>query len=83
MESTLEKAVVQVRAGTCVEDVARDLLDALLPEERLSLLDGDTDFWPGLLEMLPEGYNLGVIVAGRMSRVPWNFGGGPLMVRPR
>ncbi|MDQ2783199.1 MAG: hypothetical protein M3Y26_11805 [Actinomycetota bacterium] len=22
-------------------------------------------------------------VFGRMSRVPWNFGGGPLIVRPR
>jgi len=23
------------------------------------------------------------LLAARMSRVPWNFGGGPLIVRPR
>lgn len=36
-------------------DVARDLVARLTPQERLGLLDGDQDFWAGILDMGRNG----------------------------
>jgi len=37
---------------------------------------------PPMIEIMSQ-FAQWAVPAGRMSRVPWNFGGGPLIVRPR
>jgi beta-glucosidase len=64
-----EEAVAAVRAGKDAQDEARGLFAQLTPEERLELLDGDQDFWPGIREMIEEGYNLRPIVHGAVDRL--------------
>ncbi len=50
--------------GVDPEQVARDLVAALTPEQRVDLMWGDADFWSGLAEMLAGGYNRQPYVAG-------------------
>ena len=50
--------------GADPEQVARDLVEALTPAQRLDLMWGDADFWSGLAEMLQGGYNRRPYVAG-------------------
>ncbi|KAL2201981.1 glycoside hydrolase [Sarocladium strictum] len=45
------------------------LLAGLTSEERLHLLDGDEMFWPGLHDMLINGYNREPIVHGEVPRL--------------
>jgi len=54
----------RLTGGLDPEQVARDLVDALTPAQRLDLMWGDADFWPGLAEMLQGGYNRRPYVAG-------------------
>jgi beta-glucosidase-like glycosyl hydrolase len=61
-------ALARVRAGADAEKEARALLAELTPEEKLWLLDGDDDFWPGLAEM-SAGYNLRPILMGAIDRL--------------
>ena len=63
------RAVEAVRAGADPDSAARALLEQLTPEERLSLLDGDEPFWPGMPDMMGKGYNLEPIVAGAVPRL--------------
>jgi len=63
------RAVDEVRAGADPGAVAQRLLDELTPDERLGLLDGDEPFWPGMPQMMGEGYNLVPIVAGAVDRL--------------
>ena len=56
-------ALDRVRAGADPGKEAQALLAELTPEEKLWLLDGDDDFWPGLAEM-SAGYNLRPILMG-------------------
>ncbi len=51
------------------EERARELLDALTPDEKLSMLSGDRAFWPGLIEMIGDGYNRTPYVAGAVPRL--------------
>src|SRR5680860_506476 len=48
---------------------ARALLDQLTLDEKLRMLSGDMEFWPGLIEMIGEGYNLHPYVAGEVPRL--------------
>ena len=57
MSSAFENSVTAVESGASVEAEAKALYDQLTPEERLGLLDGDTEFWTGLRTMLSRGYN--------------------------
>jgi len=50
-------AVERVRAGETAEVVAAELVDRMTSEERLGCLDGDTDFWPGLTDLVSGGYH--------------------------
>jgi beta-glucosidase len=61
-------ALGRVRAGADPEKEAEGLLAELTPEEKLWLLDGDDDFWPGLAEM-SAGYNLRPILMGAVDRL--------------
>lgn len=67
--AAFSNAVAQVRAGTAAAEAASALQRRLSPDERLSLLDGDEPFWPGLTTMMTEGYNLRPIVAGAVGRL--------------
>ena len=72
-------AVAQVRAGTPVSGAADELLAEVTSDEKLSLLDGDQEFWPGLQEMM-QGYNTVPIEMGRLDRlgIPgFRFSDGP------
>src|SRR5690348_12487362 len=64
-----EDAVAAVRSGKSPVDEARALYGQLSPEERLWLLDGDEEFWPGLKEMVEEGYNRHPYVHGAIPRL--------------
>ncbi|MGO3797094.1 MAG: beta-glucosidase [Pauljensenia sp.] len=64
-----EDAVAAVRAGAPADELARQIYDELTPEERLGLLDGDEEFWPGMRDMLRNGYNNVPIVHGAVPRV--------------
>ena len=63
------RAVDAVRAGGDPDEAARSLLEQMSPGERLSLLDGDEPFWPGMPDMMGKGYNLEPIVAGAVPRL--------------
>ncbi len=67
--STFARAVDEVRRGSAPDEAAGRLLALLTPQERLGLLDGDQPFWPGMLQMMGEGYNLEPIVAGAVDRL--------------
>ena len=67
--SSYDKSVAEVRSGADAEEVAAGLYARLTETERLDLLDGDQDFWPGFQEMTEEGYNLRPIVHGAVARL--------------
>jgi beta-glucosidase len=67
--SAFSGAVNAVRAGGDPDEAARALLEQMTPEERLNLLDGDEPFWPGMPDMMGNGYNLEPIVAGAVPRL--------------
>ena len=67
--TSFTRAVDAVRAGADPDAEARALLEQLTPAERMSLLDGDEPFWPGMPEMMGLGYNLEPIVAGAVPRL--------------
>ena len=62
------EAVERVRKGADLAAETEALLGLLTPDEKLWLLDGDDDFWPGLAEM-SAGYNLRPIVMGAVDRL--------------
>lgn len=59
-------AVTRVRDGASVSDAAEELLAALTPGEKLRLLDGDLEFWPGMAEMTAQ-YNAVPLEMGRID----------------
>ncbi|WP_319520448.1 glycoside hydrolase family 3 C-terminal domain-containing protein [uncultured Martelella sp.] len=66
---TFSRAVRIVRDGGDPAREARALYDAMTPDERLGLLDGDQPFWEGMLSMAKEGYNLYPYVMGAVERL--------------
>ena len=58
-----------IRAGRPTGEVARDLYARLEEDERLWLLDGDSEFWEGLALFRSEGYNRTPIVHGAVDRL--------------
>jgi beta-glucosidase-like glycosyl hydrolase len=65
-----DSAVSAVRSGSNdVDSAAQKLLSELSARERLHLLDGDKMFWPGLHDMLINGYNRNPIVHGHIPRL--------------
>lgn len=67
--TTFDDAVAAVRAGSLPEEQARALYAQLSDDERLGLLDGDEEFWPGLKTMIEDGYNLRPYVHGAVGRL--------------
>ncbi len=62
-------AVAAVRSGADADAEARALYDQLTDDERLGLLDGDEEFWPGMRDMMQTGYNHRPIVHGAVARL--------------
>jgi len=50
-------AAARVRAGADHHGEARALVVAMTLEEQLGCLDGDTDFWSGIIDMAAGGYH--------------------------
>lgn len=48
---------------------AEELCGQLTLQEKVDLLSGEMPFWPGMIEMLGEGYNLTPYVAGAVERL--------------
>ncbi len=69
MVTAFEEAMRAVRAGRPADEVAHELYDRLGDDERLWLLDGDEDFWQGLVRFRTEGYNRQPIVHGAIDRL--------------
>jgi beta-glucosidase len=67
--TAFESAVHAVRDGACPQAQAKRLYDRLTDDERLGLLDGDAPFWPGMISMTGEGYNLRPYVHGAVDRL--------------
>jgi len=52
-----------------VDEQVDELMSELTPVEKIGMLSGDTEFWPGLIEMVSEGYNIRPYVAGEVPRL--------------
>src|SRR6516162_9739150 len=63
------RAVAAVEAGASAETEAVALYERLTDDERLWLLDGDLEFWPGITSVITEGYNLRPVVHGAVDRL--------------
>ena len=56
MATAFDAALARVAAGSDLQAQARTLVGEMTLDERLELLDGDVDFWPGLADMIGGGY---------------------------
>ncbi|RAQ46994.1 periplasmic beta-glucosidase precursor [Aspergillus flavus] len=66
-EYTFNDAITDVKAGQSLVETTQILLSRLTEEERLSLLDGDVEFWPGLRSILCDRYNRAPYVHGAIT----------------
>ena len=67
--TAFDDAVRAVREGRPPAEAAADLYAVLTEDERLWLLDGDTECWEGLARFRTEGYNKVPIVHGQVERL--------------
>ena len=67
--SAFSLLVDRLRADEPIGTLVGELLGRLTPEEKLGLLDGDTPFWEGLVDMNVTGYNRTPIPMGRVERL--------------
>lgn len=66
---TFKDAIAAAKAGQDIDTLAQTLFSKLTPDERLHLLDGDDLFWPGLHNMLTDGYNRRPLIHGCVERL--------------
>ena len=66
---TFDDARKAVAAGAPIDDVARSLVAALTPNERLWCLDGDAPTWGGLHFLNEDGYHKAPFHAAEVERV--------------
>src|SRR5665811_2158726 len=69
MTTAFDRAVQAVRDGVDELTIATGLLAQLTAVERLGMLDGDQEFWAGLLGFYEVGYNTEPIIAGQVQRL--------------
>ncbi|KAE8146611.1 glycoside hydrolase superfamily [Aspergillus avenaceus] len=65
---TFNDGIAAIKAGQPLAAVTQTLLSELTKEERLSLLDGDVEFWPGQRSILCDRYNRTPYVHGAILR---------------
>jgi beta-glucosidase len=68
-DTEFDAVVRRARAGDPIAGLVEELLASLNPYEKLDLLDGDAEFWPGMASMLIDGYNVTPIVMGEIARI--------------
>nr|POE50139.1 thermostable beta-glucosidase b [Quercus suber] len=62
-------AIKAIQNGTTLEKAAAKLAAQLTDQERLDLLDGDEDFFPGIARLLQDGYNVTPYILGEIKRL--------------
>jgi len=67
--TTFDEAVRAVQGGRPPAQAAAELYAELTEDERLWLLDGDTECWEGLARFRTDGYNTVPIVHGEVERL--------------
>jgi beta-glucosidase len=67
--SAFDEAVGRIRDGADPTTEAETLYAQLTPEERLWLLDGDREFWPGLQSLGSGDFNVRPFVHGEVGRL--------------
>ncbi len=80
MTSAFEAAADRVATGADHHAEARALVAQLSTDEKLACLDGDTPFWPGIVDMAGAGYREHVWPAAAVARLgipPILFSDGP------
>ncbi|MEX2625403.1 MAG: glycoside hydrolase family 3 C-terminal domain-containing protein [Ilumatobacteraceae bacterium] len=68
-ETPFDAAARRVVAGADPVGEAATIVAAMTDEERLGCLDGDTPFWPGLVDLTSGGYNEHGWPAARVERL--------------
>ena len=68
-KTAFEEAAARVAAGRDHRAEAATLVAAMTTEERLGCLDGDTPFWPGLVDMTSGGYHRHTWPAAKVERL--------------
>lgn len=66
---TFAHALADLKAGRAQDEVVSTLLSNLTKEEKLSLLDGDTPFWPGMRSIFFDRYNRTPYFMGAVPRL--------------
>ncbi|KAF7596130.1 hypothetical protein BBP40_003392 [Aspergillus hancockii] len=69
LEYTFDDGIAAIKSGQPLTQVTQALLSKLTKEERLALLDGDIEFWPGMRSMLSDRYNRTPYVHGEIPRL--------------
>ncbi|MCB1261414.1 MAG: glycoside hydrolase family 3 C-terminal domain-containing protein [Acidimicrobiales bacterium] len=64
-----DDAAARVAAGGDHRAEAAAIVAAMTLDEKLDCLDGDTDFWPGLMDMVAGGYHRHTWPAARVERL--------------
>ena len=80
MTTPFDAAVARCRAGEGAAKLAAELVGQMTTEERLQVLDGDTELWPGLTDLATGGYHRHPWPASAVPRlgVPgFRFADGP------
>ena len=67
--SPFAEAARRVRAGADHHDEARVLVNAMTLDEQLWCLDGDLDFWDGVIDMVAGGYHSHTWPAAAVARL--------------
>jgi len=79
-DTAYDRAKARVRAGAPADAEARLLVARMTLDEKLGCLDGDTDFWTGLVDMVSGGYYRHPFPAARVARLGFpglRFSDGP------
>ncbi len=69
MADLFVEAAERVAAGADHHVEARALVAQMTPDEKLGCLDGDTPFWPGIVDMTGAGYREHAWPAARVERL--------------
>ena len=69
MSTPFEQAAARIAAGSDHHEEAAALVAQMSLEERLWCLDGDTEAWPGLFDMMQGGYHAHTFPAAVVERL--------------
>jgi len=64
-----QNSIQNILGGSSIGAEAKRLYDLMTESERLSLLDGDMDFWEGMRDLQVNGYNYVPYSHGKVDRI--------------